>query len=146
MHFTALGSNFPTVGLLSFTKYTHSSTFGGGMLLFFSCNISIGICHSNTLKNIRLINCVAVMITRTHKYFKTFMEIIIHRATSNRCLFFLSATPFCAGVRKDTWSDDVSHKLINTLRMSCLYIQSHYRILVPSPLQLIESELSYENA
>jgi hypothetical protein len=69
------------------------------MLIFFPCNISIEICHSNTLDDIWLINCAAVMTAYPHKYFGTFMEIIIHRVTSNRCLFFLSTISFCAGVR-----------------------------------------------
>jgi hypothetical protein len=69
------------------------------MLIFFFCNISIEICHSNTLDDIRLINCAAVMTTYPHKYFGIFMEIIMHQATSNRCLFFLSTISFCASVR-----------------------------------------------
>jgi hypothetical protein len=39
-------------------------------------------------------------------------------------------------VCKDMWSDDVSHELINTPRMPCLYIRSRYRISVFTILSL----------
>jgi hypothetical protein len=44
-------------------------------------------------------------------------------------------------VCKDKWFNVVSHKLINTW-MLCLYMQSHYRIPMPSLLHHIESKLS----
>jgi hypothetical protein len=107
------------------------------MLSFFPYNIFIEICHSNTLYDIRLINYAAFMNARPHIYFRIFMKMIMHQATS--------IILFCV-VYKNTWSDDVPYKLINTSQIPYLYIQFYYRILVSSPLYHTKNELLYENA
>ena len=65
---------------------------------FLPFNISNGDLQSNTREGILLIKKAAVRTACPHKYFGTFIEIIILRATSSTCLFFRSATPFCYGV------------------------------------------------
>ena len=45
-----------------------------------------------------LMRNAAVKMTSPHKYLGTFIVNIRARATPNKCLLFLSKTPFCCGV------------------------------------------------
>src|ERR1035438_2952326 len=92
-HLTALGSNFPTLGLLSRTKQIHPKVLKGGISPFLPCHTSNGDCHSNTREGILLISWVAVLTACPHKYFGTFMVNIILLATSRRCLLFRFCYP-----------------------------------------------------
>ena len=76
---------------------THPNTFKGRVPELSPHN-SHGDFHCNTLDGILLINAATVKIVCPHSCFVTFIEIIMFLVTSRRCLFFLSATPFFAGV------------------------------------------------
>lgn len=49
----------------------------------------------NTLEGILLIKYVEVRIASAHMYFGTLTVNMSDLATSRRCQFFISATPFC---------------------------------------------------
>ena len=104
MVFMARGSSFVLCWEWICTNAVHPKVLRGRLLVSVwrcgNCLVRMdkGDWNFRTRLGRRLIKKVAVRIASPHRYLGTFIVNISARATSNKCLFFLSETPFYCGM------------------------------------------------